>query len=359
MGFLGALDPKKNLTNLGRTMNIFPLSPRFSKILIIGQQHGCLPYIIAIVAALSVGEIFIPEHQLDINDPDEEENNPPNNETMIERNRRANRRKAYYRAHRNCSSLDPTSDALKLLSVVCSYEYEKRPAEFCEHNFVRLKGMQETHKLRRQITNIVRANCPGVLGSFEAKIPPPSILQVKAIKQIVAVGFIDQVAIRADLVPNSTFKLGQSSLKKVTDVPYMTLFASSTTHQSEPGPDLQDVAVYIHPSSILASQSSYPEYLVYSELKKSMSTTGKVRMRPLTSVTGSQLATLAKGTPLITYSKPLDHVPPKILPGTLSSRRECWVIPRIGGAIGKSELGWPLPARKVVQRRENGKWEIC
>lgn len=340
-------------------MNVFPLSPRFSKILIIGQQHGCLPYIIAIVAALSVGEIFIPEHQLDINDPEEAGDGPPDNETMIERMQRANRRKAYYRIHRSFSKLDTTSDALKLLSVVCAYEYEKIPAEFCEHNFVRLKGMQETHKLRQQITNIVRANCPGVLGPFEAKIPPPSTLQTKAIKQIVAVGFIDQVAIRADLIPNSTFKLGQSSLKKVTDIPYMTLFASSTTHQSEPGANLQDVAVYIHPSSVLASQSSYPEYLVYSELKKSVSTTGKVRMRPLTSITGSQLATLAKGTPLITYSKPLDHVPPKVLPGTFGSRRECWVIPRIGGAIGKSELGWPLPAKKIVQKREDGKWIIC
>lgn len=339
-------------------MNVFPLSPRFSKILIIGQQHGCLPYIIVIVAALSVGEVFIPEHQLDINDL-EEGDGPPDNQTMIERTQRANRRKAYHRTHRNFSSLDATCDALKLLSVVCAYEYEKRPAEFCERSFVRLKGMQETHKLRQQITNIIRANCPGVIGSFEAKIPPPSTLQVTAIKQIVAVGFIDQVAIRADLVPNSTFRLSQSSLKKVTDIPYMTLFASSTAHQSEPDASLQDIAVYIHPSSVLASQSSYPEYLVYSELKKSASPTGKVRMRPLTAVTGSQLATLAKGTPLITYSKPLDRVPPKVLPGTFGSRRECWVVPRIGGAIGKSELGWPLPAKKVVQKRANGRWEMC
>lgn len=263
--------------------------------------------------------------------------------------------KAYHKAHRDFSSLDATCDVLKLLSVVCFYEYETKQAQFCERNFVRLKGLQETHKLRQQITNIVRANCPGVIGPFEAKILPPSALQIKAIKQIVAVGFIDQIAIRADLVPNSTFKLGQSNLKKVTDVPYMTLFASSTTHKSE-SDGLQDVAVYVHPTSVLASQSSYPEYLVYSELKKSMSATGKVRMRPLTPVTGLHLSNLAKGTPLITYSKPLDHVPPKVLPDSSGNRRECWVIPTIGGAIGKSELGWPLPAQKVVQKKEGGKW---
>lgn len=337
-------------------MNVFPLSPRFSKILIIGQQHGCLPYIIAIVAALTVGEVFIPEHQLDISEPEERGDSPPDNETMIQRTQRANRRKEYGRAHRNFSRLDTTCDALKLLSVVCAYEYEKRPAEFCDRNFVRLRGMQEIHKLRQQITNIIKVNCPGVMGSFESKIVPPTTLQVKAIKQIVATGFIDQVAIRADLVPNSTFKLGQTSSKKVTDVPYMTLFASSTIYQPQNSSNSQDIAVYIHPTSILASQSSYPEYLVYSELKKSMSATGKVRMRPLTSVTGSQLAALAKNTPLVTYSKPLDHVPPKVLPDSGGNRRECWVIPRIGGAIGNSGLGWPLPAKKVIQKTDGVKW---
>lgn len=126
--------------------------------------------------------------------------------------------------------------------------------------------MQETRKLRQQLTNIVRTNCPpGVLAPFSPQIPPPSQLQVKAIKQIIAAGFIDQVAIRADLLPNSMYKLGQASLKRVIDVPYMTLFASSTAHGSD---NMAEVAAYVHPGSALAQQESYPEYVVYSELKR-------------------------------------------------------------------------------------------
>ena len=43
-----------HITTLGRTMVQFPVAPRFAKMLSLGRQHGCLPYIIAIVATLSV-----------------------------------------------------------------------------------------------------------------------------------------------------------------------------------------------------------------------------------------------------------------------------------------------------------------
>ena len=46
------------ITPLGRTMAQFPIAPRYAKMLALGQQHGCLPYVIVIVAALSVREIF-------------------------------------------------------------------------------------------------------------------------------------------------------------------------------------------------------------------------------------------------------------------------------------------------------------
>ena len=49
------------ITEMGRSMALFPLSPRYSRMLIGGQQHGCLPYVIAIVSGLSVGDPFIHE----------------------------------------------------------------------------------------------------------------------------------------------------------------------------------------------------------------------------------------------------------------------------------------------------------
>lgn len=68
---LGALEPSEadsrvggRITPLGRSMAAFPLSPRFAKMIVAGQQHGCLPYVIAVVCALSVGDPFIREANL-------------------------------------------------------------------------------------------------------------------------------------------------------------------------------------------------------------------------------------------------------------------------------------------------------
>ena len=47
-----------SITALGRTMSQFPVAPRYAKMLALGGQHGCLPYVIALVACLSVKEIF-------------------------------------------------------------------------------------------------------------------------------------------------------------------------------------------------------------------------------------------------------------------------------------------------------------
>jgi ATP-dependent RNA helicase DHX37/DHR1 len=61
---LGALDEDRKITELGNSLNLFPLNPRFSKMLVIGKQHGCLPYVIAMVAVLSVGNPFLSEEAL-------------------------------------------------------------------------------------------------------------------------------------------------------------------------------------------------------------------------------------------------------------------------------------------------------
>jgi ATP-dependent RNA helicase DHX37/DHR1 len=55
---------ESQITDLGRSMALFPLSPRFARMLVSGQQHGCLPYVICLVSALSVGDPFIYEHDI-------------------------------------------------------------------------------------------------------------------------------------------------------------------------------------------------------------------------------------------------------------------------------------------------------
>ena len=40
----------------------FPVSPRYARMLLLGQRHGLLPYVITVVAALSVDELFTDVH---------------------------------------------------------------------------------------------------------------------------------------------------------------------------------------------------------------------------------------------------------------------------------------------------------
>lgn len=72
--------------------------------LIIGQQHGCLPYVIAIVSALSVGDPFIQDYHLDENQPEDDDDEDVGyrelqnitSESIAEKERRKLVRKKYY-----------------------------------------------------------------------------------------------------------------------------------------------------------------------------------------------------------------------------------------------------------------------
>ncbi|KAF3935557.1 hypothetical protein ABW19_dt0202743 [Dactylella cylindrospora] len=370
LNYLGALDSNGRVTPLGRTMNYFPVAPRFGRILAVGQQYECMPYVIALVAALSVGELFVPENQLDFSlaDSDDEVNGDQDDEQLapdfaekIAEDRRTAQRKMYNAAQREFAMLEPTSDALKLLTAVCAYEHETRQADFCRDKFVRAKAMQEVRKLRQQLTNIVRSQFANAIGQFEFKLQPPSDTQIRALQQIISTGFMDQVAIRGDLLPDSPIK---PNFRKVAEIPYFTLFNSSSSRLSAKLENLDEVAVFLHPSSVLVelhqNRKNFPEFIVYSEMHKS-ATSGKVRIRPLTTLNGRQLSNLAKGSPLLSFSKPLDKPAPivKIDETTGGITRECWVIPRFGAAVGRAQQGWTLPPRRVTQKKEAGSsvWE--
>ncbi len=75
---LGALTESKDgsggqISDIGRAMSLFPLSPRYSRMLVSGRQHGCLPYVITIVSILSVGDPFLREEALEADSEDEDE----------------------------------------------------------------------------------------------------------------------------------------------------------------------------------------------------------------------------------------------------------------------------------------------
>lgn len=125
--------------------------------------------------------------------------------------------------------------------------------------------MEEIHKLRAQISSIVHTNFPKTDPCFIPRLPPPNdhqvsliipltaqnptVFQIKVLRQLLTAGFIDQVAVRKDLVDRNDSSGTQFSTSK--NVPYRAISIQED--------------VYIHPSSILAN-SSPPDYLVYHEI---------------------------------------------------------------------------------------------
>ncbi|PKY06818.1 putative DEAH-box RNA helicase [Aspergillus campestris IBT 28561] len=354
---LGALTADGQITQIGKRLSTYPLSPRFSKMLYIGNQHGCMPYVIALVAALAVGDLFVPANQIDPpavpaqNSAQHDEDTKRKvytNADRLEDTARAQRAKDHARAQRLFSKHDDTSDALKYLSAICAYAYAPDGESFCEGMFLRAKGLKEAAQLRSQLADIVRANNPGIMGAYQPRLPEPSDKQTKALKQIITAGFIDNVAIRADLAPVPP-EIDRTP-KRAIDVPYLTLFKS----REGPTTELQEKAVYVHPSSLIAglTPKEMPQYIIYTHLQQSAPSVvsdqaPKIRMHPLVAPSGLQLSALAHGTPLLQYGKPIgkieqiDGIPP---------RRACWVIPSLVGEGGGT--GWPLPAKKVVQRKD-------
>ena len=131
--------------------------------------------------------------------------------------------------------------------------------------------MEEIHKLRGQISNIVQSNFSDVNAGFMPGINPPDafqvrllvfwgsivtinscllFLQVKVLCQLLTASFIDQVAVRKDLVEEATGNKFSTS----KGVPYRAVGIEED--------------VFIHPSSVLFSASP-PQYLVYHEVVRS------------------------------------------------------------------------------------------
>ncbi|KAK7430347.1 putative ATP-dependent RNA helicase DHR1 [Neonectria magnoliae] len=355
--YLSALSSTGQVTQVGTTMSVFPLSPRFARILLVGHLHDCLPYTIALVAGLSAAEVYIPENQAIPTLAAKDDAAIRTAADIIAEDRQANMRKMYNEVQKNFCFLDDRADAIKLLQVVGEFAHEPTE-EWCESHFVRYKVLKEIQQLRRQITDLLRANVPAFASlKFQDKLDPPLPKQVAALKQMVAAGFIDQVAIRADLTTNPPEQFRKP--RRAIDVPYIPLIPVHTSNEVE-----SDAAVYIHPSSPLAHRSTQecPEYIVYSYLQRATQSLDtvkrpKTRMHALTDVTGGQLAGLAKGTPLITYGKPIKEL--KSTTGVDGATvRECFVVPYLR-AEHTGGQGWPLPAKKVKQRKVPGKgWVV-
>ena len=229
---LGALEEKKTvkgnlnavITPLGRAMAKFPVSPRYAKMLCLGHQENCMEYVIAIVSALTVKEIFADDNDREAGQVSKEER------------RKISRLRRTWAGQGDAQKL---GDAMVLLRAVGASEYAGCTEKFCSENGLRHKGMIEIRKLRAQLTNsvnLVNADAKVVLNP---RMSPPSPVQCKALRQICLSGLGDHVARKSPTGNNPQLKNVYSCMSL-----------------NEP--------VFIHPSSALFDV--LPEYVIYQEV---------------------------------------------------------------------------------------------
>ncbi|KAM3423119.1 hypothetical protein BST61_g575 [Cercospora zeina] len=366
---LGAIEPRNGqVTTAGKELINYPVNPRFGKMLLLGRQYDVVPYIIALVAGLAVGDLFIPEPQLLRNDneddlSDAEERSARKRMDAAAQTAAEKRRQAYGRAREALTYKGDTSDAMKVLTAVVAHAHAEADGEassFCDKHFLREKGMSEVQGLRRQLHNLMESHLQSNKDrNFHPDLSPPSDKEVSRIKQIAAAGYIDQVAVRYDLLPGAV-SVGRKPQRAI-EVAYRTLQPSNNDIDRQASMQEQErqKCVFVHSSSPLArlSTTEMPPYVVYSSLSRvaarTVGGTQRTRFHPLTPVTPVQLASLAEGTPLLDIGKPIGKI--EELGG---GKRQCWVSVAVRDTTTAGSTGWPLKAWKVLQAKQDKEWKI-
>ena len=296
--------------------------------IILGQQFDNMPYLIAIVAGLSIGDPFISLEEVDGSAGSQDGNNESNSSGFTKRRFEESRQKF--------SALDPGCDVLRLLCAIGAYEASGAADSFCAEHYLRAMVMKDIRKLRLQITSIVNNQLSGIVARVDLtpNLPPPSPLQIRTIKQVVTAAYLDRIAIRADLVDEN---ISKSNTKNTFRAEYLPMTAPT-------GQGSTMEFAFIHPRSAVANVSTAPEYIVYSDIRQSQKT-GRLRLIPLTTVSAREIEPLARGTPLIQYSKPLNYPPPRVYNEDGVMKKEVYVVPR----FGIQGRGWELPSIKRVE----------
>ncbi|ERE76014.1 putative ATP-dependent RNA helicase DHX37-like protein [Cricetulus griseus] len=285
------------ITALGRTMSTFPVAPRYAKMLALSQQHGCLPYTIAIVAAMTVRELF------------EELDRPAASEAeLAELKGRRARVAQMKRTWAGQGASLKLGDLMVLLGAVGACEYSGCSPQFCHANGLRYKAMLEIRRLRGQLTTAVNAVCPEAGLFLDPKMQPPTESQVTYLRQIMAAGLGDHLARR---VQN----------EDLLDPKWKNAYKTP----------LLDDPVFIHPSSVLFRE--LPEFVVYQEIVE----TTKMYMKGVSTVEIQWIPSLLPS--YCQFDAPLEEPAPSYCPE--SGRVLCH------RASVFYRVGWPLPAIQV------------
>ena len=163
-----------------------------------------MKYIITLISALSVQELFIDG---DTNLKQQKDNQQSNPHFKIKFSQ-------LRQAWAGIGELLALGDFTVLLVALGAVEYEENNgAKFCEQNGIRLKAVLEAKKLRKQLTDtglyfnnfcffeniqvhiyLVNAIFPQLNLILDPKMAPPTHEQAKLLRQIVLSGMVDRIA---------------------------------------------------------------------------------------------------------------------------------------------------------------------
>lgn len=147
---LGALDPERQLTPLGRDLARLPVDPSIGRMILQSLREGALPEVLIIAAGLS------------IQDP---------------RERPQDKQDAADQAHRQF--IDPRSDFLTLLNIWEAFDAQfealrtqNQMRRFCRANFLSYPRMREWIDVHAQLEDAVRGLRPATRAGTDT--PPPN-----------------------------------------------------------------------------------------------------------------------------------------------------------------------------------------
>uniref|UniRef100_H2ZDK9 Activating signal cointegrator 1 complex subunit 3 n=1 Tax=Ciona savignyi TaxID=51511 RepID=H2ZDK9_CIOSA len=287
-----------SITELGRLIASFPVHPRYGKMIAmaIDQKSNVVEYVITIVAALTVKELFA-SFQYDA-DQDQDKLAA-----------RLQHMKVLW-----CTGGGPQrrllGDPMVYLGAIGAAEFAGATPSYCANNCLRPKAVIEIRKLRSQLTNLVNSVQPDYTIEVNPKMNPPIDIQVKHLRQILLSAMPDQVA---RCIPTGEMVAGEA--KKLKGAYRCALM---------------DEPVFIHPESIL-SRDPLPVFLVFQEITE-MKEGKKIYMRDVTEIDPSWLATFCPQH--CVFSKPLEEPSPTYDP--VSDDVKCVVTATYG------RLSWPL-----------------
>eukprot|EP01083_Nonionella_stella_P074903 203332_1 len=312
------------ITDCGRSLIEYPISVRCAKMLLLGAQGACLPFVLAICCVLSVESLQFEPDEMDKMIRDQMMKMESfKNEKEKQRWHRKEKRKMVWTARHQFAN--PKSDILSFLNIFGAFKCYKSKNErqaFCAQHYVRFKKMQECNSLMAQLQKIVYKIHAGASLNMKMASQPPSAVQQILLRQIIASGLLDQIARKwpQHQIPNDDDWIASKRN-------YLWLSKAYECMSSPHKP------VFIHPSSYIYSSES--DFVVYYSLNKSSNS--RTYMRYVTAIESHWLLNIAPH--LCIVSPPLDT--PKPFYDETDDAIKCYVEVRFG------PFQWELPRQTI------------